>query len=115
MLRISVLLPAPFGPSSPRHSALRNSSVNPSTAVSLPKRLTRASTRNGGDEVETGISVSDNGISFKGVSPYYMDTTSIRLWFDVFSQPQLSGMNFSLPFFVHSTSLQATLNAEAGF
>lgn len=60
MLRIKVLLPAPFGPSSPRHSPQRRLSVMPSTAVTWPKRLTSPSTCKGGDaDVEaTGADVT---------------------------------------------------------
>src|SRR5215469_14075823 len=47
MLRIRVLLPAPLGPSKPRHSAARSSRVMPSTAVTWRKRFTSASTRKG--------------------------------------------------------------------
>src|SRR5208337_1181434 len=47
MLRISVLLPAPLGPSNPRHSPLFSSSVMPLTAVKSPKRLTSPSIRKG--------------------------------------------------------------------
>src|SRR5205823_10478960 len=48
MLRISVLLPAPLGPSNPRHSAWRSSRVMPSTAVVWPNRFTSAAMRKGG-------------------------------------------------------------------
>ena len=51
MARISVLLPAPFGPSRPRHSPPRSSSEMPSTAVTGPKRLTSESTSSGIDSV----------------------------------------------------------------
>src|SRR5690349_3229705 len=54
MLRISVLLPAPFGPSNPKHSPLCNSRLTPSTAVNSPKRLTSASMRRGNTEIGAG-------------------------------------------------------------
>ena len=60
MLRIKVLLPAPFGPSSPKHSPLCTSSVMPSRAVISPKRLTSVSTRKGGDDLATEVAGGDN-------------------------------------------------------
>src|SRR5450631_3447233 len=50
MLRIRVLLPAPLGPSNPRHSPSFNSNVTPLTAVKSPKRLTSPSIRKGHNE-----------------------------------------------------------------
>ena len=63
MARINVLLPAPFGPSNPRHSPLRNSRVMPSTAVTWPKRLTRASIRRGSGEDEIAPACADTKYS----------------------------------------------------
>src|SRR5581483_2480262 len=51
MLRIRVLLPAPLGPSSPRHSPPRTARLTPFTAVVWPKRFTSDSTWSGGGGV----------------------------------------------------------------
>ena len=48
MLLISVLFPAPFGPSSPRHSPARTLRLTLSTAVKSPNRFTSASTSSAG-------------------------------------------------------------------
>src|SRR5208282_3318284 len=61
--RISVLLPAPLGPSRPRHSPALSVSEMPSTAVTWPKRLTSDATSSGGaagnDPVGRGCVVRD--------------------------------------------------------
>ena len=59
MLRMSVLLPAPFGPSNPMHSPGFKSRETPSTAVSSPKRLISPSMRNGSDEDAIGGDEAD--------------------------------------------------------
>src|ERR1017187_8050774 len=57
MPRMSVDLPAPLGPSTPRHARSWTSSEIPATAVSSPNRFTTESIRNGrGDKIGRPLS-----------------------------------------------------------
>ena len=54
-LRMSVLLPAPFGPSRPRHSPRFSSIEMPSTAITLPNRFTSESILSGCSVEAAGV------------------------------------------------------------
>src|SRR5215469_5709835 len=84
MLRMSVDLPAPFGPRRPKQEPGRISRETPATAVTAPKRFRTSLTDRGGEEVDTSDMRNPNAATL-----LTMIRTFIRMGYDILQGEQV--------------------------